>query len=364
MQSESRGDGPWVVLQARGGGQTCRKAHLQHAHSRPGMTAVTLPPSRYAASACPVEIVQHNIFLPSQRFKGTFTKVGAACLRSCIAAASSQGHCSVQGVVIPFWARAAGARPDPPLAPHTPPDMCGCSLPRGTRAPSAAGAHVAAGGSTHQLRSGQPQSCFAARRANVLQSACANVPLPRACPLFAHCQQLLPDTPGSLLLAPVDMELRLYERRRDGGTRSRLVSSVRFSELEVRGPHTRSASQPQLPRTRACSCLLRRQHAAGYQERDRSLTGGGPPHHATILRCLRMPPWHALHWRTRSLRVCEWTCLRLPLPPTWPRRWATVREGLAAPPQPRHRRSGPHHLQAPTMIARAAAWAGAATAAP
>jgi hypothetical protein len=42
------------------------------------------------------------------------------------------------------------------------------------------------------------------------------------------------EEPGSLLLAPVDTELRLYERKRDGGTRFTVVSSVRFSELEVR----------------------------------------------------------------------------------------------------------------------------------
>ncbi|KAI8472709.1 MAG: protein-L-isoaspartate O-methyltransferase-domain-containing protein [Monoraphidium minutum] len=45
--------------------------------------------------------------------------------------------------------------------------------------------------------------------------------------------QLLPQEPGSLLLAPVENDLRLYERRRDGGARATNVSSVRFSELEV-----------------------------------------------------------------------------------------------------------------------------------
>ncbi|KIZ03317.1 Protein-L-isoaspartate O-methyltransferase [Monoraphidium neglectum] len=45
--------------------------------------------------------------------------------------------------------------------------------------------------------------------------------------------QLLPQEQGSLLLAPVDTDLRLYERRRDGSARSTTISSVRFSELEV-----------------------------------------------------------------------------------------------------------------------------------
>ncbi|GBF99226.1 hypothetical protein Rsub_11433 [Raphidocelis subcapitata] len=45
--------------------------------------------------------------------------------------------------------------------------------------------------------------------------------------------QLLSDEPGSLLLAPVETDLRLYERRRDGSARFSVVSSVRFSELEV-----------------------------------------------------------------------------------------------------------------------------------
>lgn len=47
--------------------------------------------------------------------------------------------------------------------------------------------------------------------------------------------QLLPQEPGALLLAPVDTDLRLYERKRDGAVKAATVSSVRFSELEVSG---------------------------------------------------------------------------------------------------------------------------------
>jgi hypothetical protein len=39
---------------------------------------------------------------------------------------------------------------------------------------------------------------------------------------------------GGLLLAPVDSDLRLYSRVADGKLRQRVVSSVRFSDLEVR----------------------------------------------------------------------------------------------------------------------------------
>lgn len=45
--------------------------------------------------------------------------------------------------------------------------------------------------------------------------------------------QLLPQDAGSLLLAPIETDLRLYERKRDGGVKAQNVSSVRFSELEV-----------------------------------------------------------------------------------------------------------------------------------
>jgi hypothetical protein len=40
---------------------------------------------------------------------------------------------------------------------------------------------------------------------------------------------------GGKLLAPVDSDLRLYTRSADGSVKHRLVSSVRFSDLEVRG---------------------------------------------------------------------------------------------------------------------------------
>lgn len=39
---------------------------------------------------------------------------------------------------------------------------------------------------------------------------------------------------GGKLLAPVDNDLRLYSRGPDGKLRQRVVSSVRFSDLEVR----------------------------------------------------------------------------------------------------------------------------------
>lgn len=39
---------------------------------------------------------------------------------------------------------------------------------------------------------------------------------------------------GGKLLAPVDSDLRLYTRGADGSIRQRMVSSVRFSDLEVR----------------------------------------------------------------------------------------------------------------------------------
>jgi hypothetical protein len=39
---------------------------------------------------------------------------------------------------------------------------------------------------------------------------------------------------GGKLLAPVDSDLRLYTRSADGSVKHRLVSSVRFSDLEVR----------------------------------------------------------------------------------------------------------------------------------
>lgn len=46
---------------------------------------------------------------------------------------------------------------------------------------------------------------------------------------------------GGKLLAPVDNDLRLYSRGPDGKLRQRVVSSVRFSDLEVgealTGPH-------------------------------------------------------------------------------------------------------------------------------
>jgi hypothetical protein len=38
---------------------------------------------------------------------------------------------------------------------------------------------------------------------------------------------------GGRLLAPVDNDLRLYTRGADGSIRQRVVSSVRFSDLEV-----------------------------------------------------------------------------------------------------------------------------------
>lgn len=41
---------------------------------------------------------------------------------------------------------------------------------------------------------------------------------------------------GGKLLAPVDNDLRLYTRTSDGSVRHRLVSSVRFSDLEVIRP--------------------------------------------------------------------------------------------------------------------------------
>lgn len=48
---------------------------------------------------------------------------------------------------------------------------------------------------------------------------------------------LLPllDPEGGKLLAPIDNDLRLYTRGADGKLRQRVVSSVRFSDLEVRG---------------------------------------------------------------------------------------------------------------------------------
>jgi hypothetical protein len=46
---------------------------------------------------------------------------------------------------------------------------------------------------------------------------------------------LLPllEASGGKLLAPVDNDLRLYTRTPDGKLRQRVVSSVRFSDLEV-----------------------------------------------------------------------------------------------------------------------------------
>lgn len=38
---------------------------------------------------------------------------------------------------------------------------------------------------------------------------------------------------GGKLLAPVDHDLRLYTRTADGSIKHRLISSVRFSDLEV-----------------------------------------------------------------------------------------------------------------------------------
>ena len=44
---------------------------------------------------------------------------------------------------------------------------------------------------------------------------------------------ILPDTGGTLMV-PVDTDLRLYSKGRDGKPKSKVVSSVRFQDLEVR----------------------------------------------------------------------------------------------------------------------------------
>lgn len=49
-----------------------------------------------------------------------------------------------------------------------------------------------------------------------------------------HLLLQLLDPAGGRLLAPVDSELRLYTRAPGGALRHRVVSAVRFSDLEVR----------------------------------------------------------------------------------------------------------------------------------
>jgi hypothetical protein len=43
---------------------------------------------------------------------------------------------------------------------------------------------------------------------------------------------ILPDT-GGMLMVPVDTDLRLYSKTREGKPKSKVVSSVRFQDLEV-----------------------------------------------------------------------------------------------------------------------------------
>lgn len=51
---------------------------------------------------------------------------------------------------------------------------------------------------------------------------------------------------GGKLLAPVDNDLRVYTRTPDGKLRQRVVSSVRFSDLEVRCAGDPQNKQPML----------------------------------------------------------------------------------------------------------------------
>jgi hypothetical protein len=72
---------------------------------------------------------------------------------------------------------------------------------------------------------------------------CGQVCVGAACP-EDRLHLLLPllEAAGGKLLAPVDNDLRLYTRGPDGKLRQRVVSSVRFSDLEVR--HAKTLSKP------------------------------------------------------------------------------------------------------------------------
>lgn len=63
---------------------------------------------------------------------------------------------------------------------------------------------------------------------------CVQVCVGATCP-EERLHLLLPllEPSGGRLLAPVDNDLRLYTRTPDGKIRQRVVSSVRFSDLEV-----------------------------------------------------------------------------------------------------------------------------------
>jgi hypothetical protein len=73
------------------------------------------------------------------------------------------------------------------------------------------------------------------RRARAAFPLAAQVCVGAACPEERlHLLLHLLEPSGGKLLAPVDSDLRLYSRSADGSIKHRLVSSVRFSDLEVR----------------------------------------------------------------------------------------------------------------------------------
>jgi hypothetical protein len=76
-------------------------------------------------------------------------------------------------------------------------------------------------------------------RGAVCVHTCVQVCVGATCP-EERLHLLLPllDPAGGRLLAPVENDLRLYTRSPDGKVRHRVVSSVRFSDLEVRGDHS------------------------------------------------------------------------------------------------------------------------------
>lgn len=74
-------------------------------------------------------------------------------------------------------------------------------------------------------------TCFCCCRCRRVAQVCVGATCPEA---RLHLLLPLLEPSGGKLLAPVDNDLRLYSRGPDGKLRQRVVSSVRFSDLEVR----------------------------------------------------------------------------------------------------------------------------------